>query len=78
MMQFHPTTLYPSGILITEGCRGEGGYLINSEGERFMKRYVSEKVMELAPRDITSRSITTEIEQGSRIVAMSFCEPRSW
>jgi succinate dehydrogenase / fumarate reductase flavoprotein subunit len=66
-VQFHPTGLYRSNILMTEGCRGEGGYLINSEGERFMKRYVSEKVMELAPRDITSRSIMTEIEQGRGI-----------
>jgi len=63
-MQFHPTGLYKSNILMTEGCRGEGGYLVNAEGERFMKRYVSEKVMELAPRDIVSRSIATEIEQG--------------
>jgi succinate dehydrogenase / fumarate reductase flavoprotein subunit len=66
-VQFHPTGLFRSNILMTEGCRGEGGYLINSQGERFMKRYVSEKVMELAPRDITSRSITTEIEEGRGI-----------
>lgn len=63
-IQFHPTGLYGSNILMTEGCRGEGGYLVNAEGERFMKRYVSEKVMELAPRDIVSRSIATEIEEG--------------
>lgn len=62
-VQFHPTGILPSGILITEGARGEGGYLINSEGERFMKNYAPSK-MELAPRDIVSRSIITEINQG--------------
>lgn len=63
-VQFHPTGLWPSSILMTEGCRGEGGILTNTEGERFMKNYVSEKVMELAPRDIVSRSIQTEILEG--------------
>ena len=62
-MQFHPTTLYPSGILITEGCRGEGGTLLNSDGERFMKRYAP-NAMELASRDVVSRSEQTEIDQG--------------
>ena len=62
-MQFHPTTLYPSGVLITEGCRGEGGYLINRDGERFMARYAP-KALELASRDVVSRSETTEIEAG--------------
>ena len=67
-VQFHPTSLHGgSNILMTEGCRGEGGYLINNQGERFMKRYVSEQVMELAPRDIVSRSIRTEIEAGRGI-----------
>ncbi|MCY3854562.1 MAG: succinate dehydrogenase/fumarate reductase flavoprotein subunit [Thaumarchaeota archaeon] len=60
-VQFHPTGILPSGILITEGARGEGGYLINKNGERFMKRYASKK-MELAPRDIVSRAIMTEIK----------------
>ncbi|MCP4663157.1 MAG: FAD-binding protein, partial [bacterium] len=57
-LQFHPTGMTPSGILITEGCRGEGGYLRNSEGERFMDKYAPER-MELAPRDIISRSMIT-------------------
>src|SRR5215212_8959904 len=62
-MQFHPTTLYPSGILITEGCRGEGAFLINKDGERFMKRYAP-NAMELASRDVVSRSEQTEIDEG--------------
>ena len=62
-VQFHPTGIMPSGILITEGARGEGAYLINKDGERFMKKYAS-KLMELAPRDIVSRSIMTEIKEG--------------
>ena len=62
-VQFHPTGLVPSGILMTEGCRGEGGYLLNSEGDRFMSRYAPEK-MELGPRDIISRSEITEILEG--------------
>ncbi len=62
-VQFHPTGILPSGILITEGARGEGGYLLNNKGERFMKTYASGK-MELAPRDIVSRSIMTEIQEG--------------
>ncbi len=71
-IQFHPTGLFGSNILMTEGCRGEGGYLINDAGERFMKNYVSEKVMELAPRDITSRSIQTEINQGRGIKGQQY------
>jgi succinate dehydrogenase / fumarate reductase flavoprotein subunit len=62
-VQFHPTSLIGTNILMTEGCRGEGGYLVNNQGERFMQRYVP-SAMELAPRDIVSRSIQTEINQG--------------
>jgi len=62
-VQFHPTGLVPSGVLITEGARGEGGYLVNADGERFMKRYAPEK-MELAPRDVVSRAEQTEINEG--------------
>jgi succinate dehydrogenase / fumarate reductase flavoprotein subunit len=63
MMQFHPTTLAPTGVLITEGCRGEGAYLLNSEGERFLERYAP-NAMELASRDVISRAEQTEIDEG--------------
>ncbi len=63
IVQFHPTGLRKSGLLVTEGARGEGGYLINKDGERFMARYAKEK-MELGPRDLVSRSIETEILEG--------------
>ena len=62
-IQFHPTGLIPSGILMTEACRGEGGTLLNNTGERFMGTYAPSK-MELAPRDMVSRSEMTEIEAG--------------
>ncbi|MGC9081362.1 succinate dehydrogenase flavoprotein subunit [Sulfurihydrogenibium sp.] len=62
-VQFHPTGLRSTGILVTEGARGEGGYLINNKGERFMARYAPQK-MELAPRDLVARSIETEILEG--------------
>jgi succinate dehydrogenase flavoprotein subunit len=63
MMQFHPTTLAPTGVLITEGCRGEGAYLLNSEDERFLQRYAP-NAMELASRDVISRAEQTEIDEG--------------
>ncbi|MFP3251352.1 MAG: succinate dehydrogenase/fumarate reductase flavoprotein subunit [Thermoproteus sp.] len=62
-VQWHPTALVPSGILVSEAARGEGGYLVNKHGERFMKRYAPQK-MELAPRDIVSRAIASECEAG--------------
>src|SRR5436853_5031192 len=65
-MQFHPTTLFPTGILLTEGIRGEGGYLINKDGERFMKKYAP-NALELASRDVVSRSEQTEIDAGRGI-----------
>jgi succinate dehydrogenase / fumarate reductase flavoprotein subunit len=66
-VQWHPTALVPSGILVSEAARGEGGYLINKQGERFMKRYAPQR-MELAPRDIVSRAILTEIAEGRGFV----------
>src|ERR1700741_8867 len=60
MMQFHPTTLAPTGVLITEGCRGEGAFLLNKDGERFLTRYAP-NAMELASRDVISRAEQTEI-----------------
>jgi succinate dehydrogenase / fumarate reductase, flavoprotein subunit len=62
-VQFHPTGILPSGILITEGARGEGGYLINNQGERFMKKYAP-KTLELASRDVVSRAMIREIQEG--------------
>ncbi|NTW55596.1 MAG: FAD-binding protein [Chlorobiaceae bacterium] len=62
-VQFHPTGLRKSGLLVTEGARGEGGYLVNRDGERFMARYAKEK-MELGPRDLVARSLETEILEG--------------
>jgi succinate dehydrogenase / fumarate reductase flavoprotein subunit len=62
-VQFHPTGIYPAGCLITEGSRGEGGYLVNSEGERFMERYAP-SAKDLASRDVVSRAMTIEIREG--------------
>jgi succinate dehydrogenase / fumarate reductase flavoprotein subunit len=62
-IQFHPSGLIPSGILITEASRGEGGILLNKDGERFMKKYAPEK-LELASRDVVSRAMMTEVEEG--------------
>ncbi len=65
-VQFHPTGLYKHGILLSEAARGEGAYILNNAGERFMKRYAAEK-MELAPRDVVSRAEQTEINEGRGI-----------
>jgi succinate dehydrogenase / fumarate reductase flavoprotein subunit len=65
-VQFHPTGIYGHGILMSEACRGEGGYLTNRDGERFMEKYAPDK-MELAPRDLVSRSEQTEIDEGRGI-----------
>jgi succinate dehydrogenase / fumarate reductase flavoprotein subunit len=70
--QFHPTTLLGLNLTITEGLRGDGAYLLNGQGERFMGRYVSEKVMERAPRDITSRAVQKELDAGRGIGGQDF------
>ena len=67
-VQFHPTGIYGAGCLITEGSRGEGGYLLNSEGERFMERYAP-TAKDLASRDVVSRSMTLEIREGRGVGA---------
>src|SRR5690606_6533011 len=67
-VQFHPTGIYGSGCLITEGARGEGGYLTNKDGERFMERYAP-SVKDLAPRDMVSRAMATEIREGRGVGA---------
>src|ERR1019366_51152 len=62
-VQFHPTGIYGAGCLVTEGARGEGGYLVNSDGERFMERYAP-SAKDLASRDVVSRAMTIEIREG--------------
>ena len=63
MWQFHPTGIYGHGTLVTEGCRGEGGYLVNKDGERFMERYAP-NYKDLASRDVVARSMMLEILEG--------------
>ena len=75
MVQYHPTTLKGSGVLITEGARGEGAHLLNSEGQRFMERYAP-NMMELASRDVVSRAEQTEINEGRGVDGCVFLDMR--
>ncbi|HEU0247029.1 MAG TPA: FAD-binding protein [Gaiellaceae bacterium] len=75
MMQFHPTTIAPTGVLITEGCRGEGAYLLNGQAERFLARYAP-NAMELASRDVISRAEQTEIDEGRGVDGNVFLDLR--
>ena len=75
MVQYHPTTLKGSGVLITEGARGEGAYLLNADGERFMERYAP-SMMELASRDVVSRAEQTEINEGRSVNGSVFLDCR--
>ena len=75
MVQYHPTTLKSNGALMSEGARGEGAYLVNSEGERFMERYAP-NMMELASRDVVSRSEQTEINEGRGVNGCVFLDCR--
>lgn len=74
-MQFHPTTIYPSGLVVTEAVRGEGGHLLNSEGERFMSRYAPD-ALELASRDVVSRAEQMEIDEGRDVAGSVLLDMR--
>src|SRR4029079_16938752 len=75
MVQIHPTTLKGTGVLITEGARGEGAYLLNKDGERFMTKYAP-NLMELASRDVVSRAEQTEIDEGRGVDGCVYLDMR--